>query len=278
MTKLMGFAGILLLSTSVFAQEEPLPDRFRIEVGAFFVTDINSIAQASVAEGPVNVGLAVDFNRDLGLADSESIPRIDGYYRFSSRNAISFTFFDVTRGATRTLEREIKWFDKEFEIDDVLQSHFDQQTLRASWRYSIFHSPKAELAVSAGLHLTNFDMGIECISPTCTGADQASVDLPVPLPVIGFAFGYRISRRWDFSGSTEHFMIEVGGFDGAMTDTRINFSHHTFKNVGFGFGWNRIHTDLEVDTSDFLGSLNTRLDGLQAYVVITSGKAKFSND
>jgi len=71
-------------------------------------------------------------------------------------------------------------------------------------------------------------------------------------------------------------MLAIGGFEGSFSDSRFTFAHHTFKNVGFG--WNRIDMDVDADTSDYPGSFDTRLDGLQAFVSISVGKAKFGTE
>lgn len=58
----------------------------------------------------------------------------------------------------------------------------------------------------------------------------------------------------------------------------MSFSHHTFKNVGFGFGWNRIETDLDIDTSEYLMAVGNKLEGIQAFVVVYAGKSKYKSD
>ena len=70
----------------------------------------------------------------------------------------------------------------------------------------------------------------------------------------------------------------MGEFDGSLTDTRINLSHDTFKNVGFGFGWSRIETDLEINSSEYLMAIDDKVDGLRAFPVVYAERLTHARD
>jgi hypothetical protein len=262
-----------MLSRATWAQDEPLPGRFEIEIGGYFVTKIDTVAQFTRKAGPIEAGTVIDFSKDLGLSDSVSIPRIDGNYRFNNRSSLNFSLWNIERDATTSLGRDIDFGDVSIPVDELVESFFDTETIRVSYGYSFYNVSKAEIGINAGLHITTFDLGIKC--NTCTSAESLDSErITAPLPVLGFHFRYQISRRWSFAGYVQHFLIEVGDFDGSLTDTRISFSHHTFKNIGFGFGWNRIETDLDIDNSEYLMAVDHKLDGIQAFVVVYAGKPK----
>jgi hypothetical protein len=265
------------LTPSLSAQEEPLPDRFNLEIGGYFIHQIDVVAELLRQAGPLEVGGVVDFNQDLGLTDSVTVPRLDGDYRFNRRSAVNFSYWNIQRDATTFLGTGIDFGNISIPVGEEVYSFFDTQTLRFSYEYAFYNVPKAELGINVGLHITDIDLGISCVSCSDPNSSESAA-FPAPLPVIGFNFRYKISHRWTFAGYNQHFMLDVGGFDGSLTDTRIGLSHHTFKNVGFGFGWNRIHMDVDVDVSDYRGSLETKLEGIQAYVVLSFGKFKYPED
>ncbi len=99
----------------------------------------------------------------------------------------------------------------------------------------------------------------------------------MPLPVVGFYFRYNMGKRWRFKGKSEVFYLEFEDFEGNLTDTSLNFEHQTWKNVGFGFGFNRISFDLDADPSDedFRGRFKNVNDGLRAYVFAAFGTARY---
>jgi hypothetical protein len=202
---------------------------------------------------------------------------LDGNYRFNKRSSFNFSWWDIDRDATTFLGKDIDFGDISIPAGELVESFFDTQTIRVSYGYSFYNVPKAELGLNAGLHVTTFDLGINCIS--CTNPETLDTErITAPLPVIGFHYRYQMSRRWRFSGYTQHFLLEFGDVDGSLTDTRISFSHHTFKNVGFGFGWNRIETDLDIDSSDYLMAVSNKLEGIQAFVVVYAGKTKYRSN
>jgi hypothetical protein len=267
----------LAFSSTTWAQDEPLPGKFEIEIGGFFVTEIDTVVQFAKKAGPIEAGTIIDFSKDLGLSDSESIPRMDGFYRFNKRSSLNFSLWNIERDATTFLGRGIDFGNISIPAGELVESFFDTRTIRVSYGYSFYNVPKAELGFNAGLHVTTFDLGSNCIS--CTTAETLDSErITAPLPVLGFHFRYQISRRWKFSGYTQHFLLEVGVFDGSLTDTRISFSHHTFKNVGFGFGWNRIQTDLDIDTSHYVMAIDNKLDGVQVFLIVYAGKPKSTHD
>jgi hypothetical protein len=272
----VAFVITLFLAPPARAQEEPLPDRFRLEIGGYFLTSLDTSAELFRKVGPIDLGGRVDFNKDLGLADRKNVLRLDGFYRFGLRSSIDFSYWRIDRDSTTTVGRDIEFGEIEIPAGEAVSSFYETQTIRASYKFSLYNVPKAEIGVSFGLHTTLIDLGIACIS--CPTNLSESASFPAPLPVIGFNLRYQINRRWQFAGYSQHFLLEVGGFDGSMTDTRVHFSHHTFRNVGFGFGWNRITTDMSVDVNDYFGSIDTNMDGLQAFLVLSFGNVSYPSD
>jgi len=76
------------------SQTYAFPDRWMIRLGAYVVDGADT--QVSV-NSDVGLGTSIDYERDLGGDDSDTIPRIDAYYRFNARHRIDFTAFNVTR-------------------------------------------------------------------------------------------------------------------------------------------------------------------------------------
>jgi hypothetical protein len=71
----------------------------------------------------------------------------------------------------------------------------------------------------------------------------------------------------------DFFYLNTGNFEGGLTDLRSTLEHHTFKNVGFGFGINRfdLNLSLEDEDSEFLGDLQNTWSGFLAYVTVYGG-------
>lgn len=268
--------GLLLGLPTLAWGQEPLPDKFKIDVGAFFVTKIKTDVQLAAEAGPINVGTRISFDEDLNLSSRETVPRLDGYYRFGKRSRVDFSYWKIDRDATAVLgpTQTIEFGDITILPNETVNSFFDTETIKASYGLSFYNVPKAELGLSAGLHVTSMDVGITCLTCAIPNTAEAA-DATVPLPVVGFYFRYNISRRWAFRGSSQVFFIDLDEFEGSLTDLRLNVEHHTFKHAGFGFGFNRVAIELEADDGEFRGDFDNTLSGWQAYVFAAFGTAKY---
>lgn len=263
----------LILASSAFAQET-LPDKFKIDIGAFFVTDINTTVSLAKTGGVVGAGARIDFEDQLGLEDKDTVPRIDGYYRFGKKSRVDFSYWKIDREDTKTITEQIEIGDITININESVLTRFDTETIKASYGWSFYNVPKVELGLSAGLHITHLDIEVTDLTGG-SGSEQA--DGPVPLPVFGFYLRYQISPRWRFIANSQWFALRYEDFEGSLTDVRLNVEHQTFKNAGFGFGFNRIQFDLEADDKDedLRGTFKNVNDGFQAYVFAAFGKAKY---
>ena len=257
----------------VHAQKEPLPDKFQIQVGEFFVTRTQTTVSLAATSGVAAAGTILNFEQDLGLSSRESVPRIDGYYRFGKRSRVDFSYFNIERSGVATTG------DEPIDFGDItippntpfVQSFFNEEVLKATYGLSFYNTPKAEMGLSAGLFVANIGVGMA--APTVDLSDSAKGT--APLPVVGAYLRYNISRRWRFIAKGDFFYLVVGDYQGSLVDLRLNLEHQTFKNVGFGFGYNGIQTSLDATDGDLSGSFQNTISGVQAYVFGAFGKAKY---
>jgi hypothetical protein len=267
-----GLSGLLLamIGLPITAQaEEILPDKFQIQVGGFFVTNVETDVELAAQSGPIMAGTRISFEDDLGLASSDSVPRIDGYYRFGKKSRVDFTWFKIDRTGTALTPFDIDFGDISIPEGTPATSFFDEEVLKATYGLSFFNSPKAELGLSAGLFVARLGTGIT------TSANAEDARGTAPLPVVGAYFRYNMSRRWRFTGKGDFFFLQVGDYKGNLVDLRLNLEHQTWKHVGFGFGLDVISNFLEADDGEFRGEFNNSLTGFQAYVFTNFGTAAY---
>jgi hypothetical protein len=94
----------ILAANPVLAEEADF-DRFSLSLGVF-LTNRDSTAQL---DGDVpNSGTPVDLEGDLGLDKSDSVFRLDGYFRFNEKHRIDFSAFDLSRSASKQIDKDIE--------------------------------------------------------------------------------------------------------------------------------------------------------------------------
>ncbi len=250
-----------------------LPDRYNVNVGAFFITQADTTLGVRSTAGVASVGAGIDFSRNLGVEDRETAGRIDGYWRFTKRSRVDWTYFKYERDGRKVLDIPIDLPPEfpSFGIGDNVVTRYDTEVLKLAYTFSFLNSEKVELGIGAGLHISSIEIEFQDVNDPTN--KTALSDFTLPLPVGRIILNYNLSPRWRWTNSVDFFYINTGDFSGSLTDLRSTLEHHTFKNVGFGFGINRFDVDLTLEDPDtgFVGSLNNNWGGFLVYVTVYGG-------
>ncbi len=257
--------GLCVASEAVFAVEEAstkaFPDKFMIRAGAYFVD--GSRTQFSINSSNAGLGTTIDYKKDLGGEERETIPRIDAYYRFNDRHRMDFTIFSVNRDGTRVLD-----IDPPIQIGDVdfsggtINSSIEYTLYKLGYSYSFYHSPEVELSISAGLNITSYDLEFS----NAGGDKREAVGVTVPLPVFGLRMGYAITPKWSIQYLAESFAVDIDDtLRGNLFNYEINTEYRLFKNFAIGAGVVRLGLDVEVEDEDWRGAVSDSYRGFTAF-------------
>ncbi|MDH3671023.1 MAG: hypothetical protein OES46_07630 [Gammaproteobacteria bacterium] len=246
------------LSLPVTAADLGNWERFAINVGTF-VTDNNTEMRLDATSGAL--GTTLDFEDQLGLDEDEDVTRLDGFWRYGKRSRLDFSFFTIDRDANRPVTLTINWGDETFTAGTPLRTQWELDITKLAYTYSFVRNPKLDVGITGGFHV----MDIRARLTDSTTGDFDEGDETAPLPVIGARVAYRFTPEWVFTASSEWFGIEADDIDGRLLDTRIGIEHNTFKNVGFGGGFNTMDFDLDSDDKGDSGSFDMTYEGFQIY-------------
>ena len=236
------------------------PDKYMLRLGAYYINDTNTTIGLNPTGG--GIGTLVDFNRDLGAKSELTIPRLDAYYRFNERHRIDFTAFSVKREGNKTLVIDIDLEDQSYSIGEVLISDVSYTLYKFGYSYSFYHSPKAELSLSAGLNIAKYDMSFT----DSTGTKTAGGGVTAPLPVLGLNMGYAITPKWSVHALVETFFLNI---DDKLRATVLNFELNTeyriWQNFAVGAGIARLGTEIAVDTPGFRANVTDAYNGFTLF-------------
>ncbi|MFV2005554.1 MAG: hypothetical protein ACC650_10120, partial [Gammaproteobacteria bacterium] len=262
----MSIFGLCAVPQITFAAEEgasvyAFPDRFMLRAGTYFVDSTNTQFSINSNDG-IGAGSSIDFKKDLGGDERDTIPRIDAYYRFNDYHRIDFTAFSISRAGRRTLTGEIVIGDTTYPVDETLSSEIKYTLYKVGYSYSFYRSPKVELSFSAGLNITKYDLSFS----DQTGANAQAAGVTVPLPVFGLRMGYMLSPKWSMQYVVEAFAIKLEDkFRGSLLNFELNTEYRLFKNFALGVGIASLGLDAEVTSSDWRGSVTDRYAGFTAF-------------
>ncbi len=256
---LMG-AGLLAGNTADAQEAESVanPDKYMIRLSSYYVDRASTSFTVFDSSG---IGVGISFDHDLGVYTTDSVARIDGYYRFNDRHRLEFGRFTVDRDGVTNLSTELKIGDETFAFDETMTSSIEYTITKVGYAYSFYHSPQVELSLVAGLNITDYD-----ISYSGSSGESGASGVTAPLPLFGLAMSYAFSPKWSVHFLSEAFYIDIEDtLKGTLLNNELSIEYKTFKNFAIGVGVTRVSTDFEVDDDDWRGDFNDSHRGYLLY-------------
>ena len=142
---LMTAAALCTGASQALAQQDPDAwdpwEKWSISGGAF-IADLDN----TVRIGPPGAGLEFDLEEALGMKNSQTVFRFDGSYRMGTdnRHRIDFTWFDLSRDATRTLQEEIEIDGIVYPVGTTVNSEFDLAFYNVRYAYSFIKDDRID--------------------------------------------------------------------------------------------------------------------------------------
>lgn len=245
-----------------FADDSGGPwEKWSLSLGGFAANLSND-----VRVGTPGTGVQIDIEEALGMESSDTVFRVDGSYRFGSsrRHRIDFTWFDLSREASKTLATEIDVDGTIYPIGTTVASQFDLAFYNARYSYSILQDDRVDFAGSFGLHITDVGLGVQA-----AGIGTAGDSTTAPLPVIGGRLDVALTDKWYLRSSAEFMYVEFDDFRGQISDMNIAAEYRAWKNFAIGAGFNAVRVALDVDDEisgvNLVGSVNSNFSGLLLY-------------
>jgi len=248
------------LTFSQTPASELLDEKFYFRVGGQAFTQYSTTLR--VDSETLGRGTEFTLERHTGLEESINVARLDGGYRFTDRHSMAFSYFDIDRTGSRTIDLDIKWADLIFPDGITVESRFRERILKLSYAYTFLIRPRGVMAVSAGLHTMRFDAGLQALE---LSTRERSTTADAPLPVFGIRGQYRFADKWRFVGQMEWFDVKTGDFSGTFSDALLSVEHDTWDRFGFGFGINSFGLDVRSGDEDLKGILDIQFDSVLVY-------------
>jgi hypothetical protein len=231
------------------------PDKYMIRLSSYYVDRASTSFTVLSSTG---AGVGIDFDKDLGGETTDSVARIDGYYRFNDRHRLEFGRFTVDRHGeiiTSLIIGDTVFFN------ETVTSNIEYTITKVGYAYSFYHSPQVELSLAAGLNITDYDLSYSGSS----GSGDAH-GVTAPLPLFGLQMTYAISPKWSVRSLSEAFYIDIEDtLKGTLLNSELSIEYRAIKNFAIGVGITRVSTDFDVNDDDWRGSFSDSHRGYLAY-------------
>lgn len=256
----------LFTAKHVYA-EEVVPDKFKISIGGYSL--IRNDASMSLTEPNLGAGVSINPQDTLGLETEQTVLRLDGYYRFSQKHALVYSWYRISSDGKKTVEEQFEWIDNDgneitIPVGAKVETAFDYDIYKFGYLWSFHHTDKVEMAVGAGLHIARIAIDMTS-DTTSSGIEASNVSTGLPLPVVSFNLNYKITPKFDWSLKAEWFAIEFDEWKGLYTDVTLLMEYRIFKNVGLGAGLASNFLEISEDASDHKFDYENRITGVLIY-------------
>jgi len=208
----------ILFCSSVGAQDNPESKkpwkRFSLKLGAALGS-----TDTSVRLGTQGLGLNLNLEDLLGVEQSASTIRLEGFWRFAPRrrHRLDFTWFSFSRTGFNSINQAIDIGDITIPANANIRTELDVDVYRVGYSYSFFQDDRFDLAVATGLYVIplRFQLDAEGLSDVFV-----SESITAPLPLIGLRVDVAITPKWFLRSSYDWFYLEFGDFRGRCSIPR----------------------------------------------------------
>lgn len=230
-------------------------------LGAFFVTNVQT--HLSVFDQDLPLGTRIDLSEQLGFRDRLTVPRFALAYRLGERHVVSFGGYSLRREGTKALIDPDR-FPILLPEGAQLKSYIETTIYRFAYTWLFHRDEKVSLGIGGGFFVGDLGAGIEIAGGGEEIADDGT--LTAPLPTIGGRLGYVVTPKLQVILVGDVFFINYQQYEGVLTDLQLFAEHRTFRNVGFGAGFNYQGLSAEIDGDELFWELDTHFLGVFAGV------------
>lgn len=268
---LIVLAAGLALPGNASASEEgwaPGQDKWKFALGGFFPSIDTDLKINGVSPGDL-----INLEDKLGFDDSDSLFRLDGYWRFFRKHRLEFGYYEFNRDASVVLSEQIKIGDEVFPIDARASSNLDLAIYTIDYLYSFLQGEKWEIAGGLGAYWVDiaFSVGASLDvnnQPIVGGPFFESTDVNGPLPFLTLSFEYYITPKWLVLVKGGYFQLEVDDIDGKLITFGGKLEYQFTRMFGLGVGYDSFRIDADAEDGELIADIEYKFSGFQAYGIL----------
>jgi hypothetical protein len=211
----------------------PGEEKVTVTVGAHLQAFRSTVR---VDKDQAGTGDRVDLGSDLGVDQSTTGGWLGAEWRFAPRHRLGIGYTRFTVRGERAIDRQLVIGDEVFPVGARLAASQRLEILPLTYSYSALKRDDRELALVAGLHWsrTRFQVEGSASFGARDASNDASLNINVPMPLIGVRYDHHFSERWSAGASATFFALRFSAqkfdYQGSLAGARLygeyRFSRH----------------------------------------------------
>jgi hypothetical protein len=180
--------------------EESQADKFRLAIGGFAIARYDS--NISMSDPDLGAGISINPQDTLGINTENTVLRIEGYYRFRLKHALTYSWYSINSTGSKTIDEEFSWVDPAGDpitipVGAQVNSNLDYDIFKVGYLWSFHHSDKVELGVGAGLHITRLTMALDAETTASPDPTLQNVNTTTVTQPLEWSTGPGSTWRWE---------------------------------------------------------------------------------
>lgn len=252
----IGIVMMLLVPSAGSAAAQPaFAEKFVIRLSSYEIRDADTDLTVLSSD---QIGTGFNFVDDLGGDDRVTVPRLDGYFRFKDVHRIEFSKLRIERDGRNLLAIDLDIGDQTYIVGDTVVSNISYEVLKLGYAYSFYQSPEVELALTAGINMTDYEFEYELVDGSSEDTSKASG----PLPMFGVRMSYAINRHWSLHYLSEVLFVDTSDAEGSFTNYELDIRYRFNKSFMLGAGLTRFSFDITSEDPDWRGRIADTHQGI----------------
>ncbi len=259
----------LLTMASQLHAEETVSDKFSFAIGGYALSRYES--SISMTDPDLGAGISIDPQDALGISVDNSVLRIEGYYRFHPKHALTYSWYSINSTGNKTIDKQLEWVSPggtpvTIPLGAQVTSSLDFDVFKVGYLWSFHHTNKVELGVGAGLHITRLTVGLDANITVPPNQFLRNVNTTVPLPVVSLVLKYNVTPRFHWYLKTEAFAIKFENWVGSYRDATLGMEYRVWKHLALGAGLSSNSLELAENDAEYRLRFDNSITGGLLYL------------
>jgi hypothetical protein len=200
-----------------------------------------SSVSSTVTVGRGGGSLSIDGEGTLGLSRELLSPEVWASYRLAERHRLSFGFQDMTRTATRALQRDIEVDGVTYSVGTDIHTVYGVQFFDLTYAWSFLQDDRMEMAVTFAFDTLRAHFSVDA-SGSQVSANERFI-FPIPLPGANADFQL-IPDLW-LRERLQFMYVPIQNYSGLVIELNTALEYSIVKNVSLGLGFEIFRVELE---------------------------------
>jgi hypothetical protein len=233
-------------------------EKFKLTAGIFVPVN-NTKIQVS-ANGSA-AGTDIDFNKDLGFPSTSATFLANAQWRISRRSRINLGYYNISRSATHTLQRDITFDSTTYHVNTAVNTNFSTAIYQFSYGYAIIEKPDYEIGVSIGAHTVGAKASIAAKGTSVGFSTSNNFGFTAPLPDLGIWGGYAFSDRFAVNLDFDYLSLTVDNIAGRLIAYNLIFSYKLIRQLDLSLAYTGLNFNVSTTKKDVSGDFRWGYNG-----------------